>query len=354
MIKPHFIPDWQWFTRRKDNIGLPILEVKRKFLVEQNLYDFNIFQLNALASGGRTKSKEIEPQGFTLNEGYTLADNAKQVGYWYNFNLTSLTIENNPYPVTTGQGAGIMYETTATNGKPTSQLELFVDAPPFPGGPTYPIFITDTTQEVVALRRFYSGRGGEQIGTFLPKALGYDINWDFTAFEPYFGSSFDVESIAGFNSPITTLPSMAFTSTEVDSQIEKVQVNITEWDDIGTLGEVDWTKVLRADKRLIAPTVVLDPGIDTNIIALSYDGASPEMAYDETRWNWDNAPLKLEYVPQSRIGNYENMTEPGWVLHTDLLGPNYLTLAIFGPTKFEDLWGIEGQDWAPGSVISVG
>ena len=55
MIIPYESPlDWQSFLKRKDNIGLPIMEVKQKYLKEQLLYENYIQQLqtfNTLAAG---------------------------------------------------------------------------------------------------------------------------------------------------------------------------------------------------------------------------------------------------------------------------------------------------------------
>lgn len=57
---------WQWFVKRRDNVGLPLMEVRRKYLQEQLTYDNHISRLNSInwlqgASGGRTSSTESSP-----------------------------------------------------------------------------------------------------------------------------------------------------------------------------------------------------------------------------------------------------------------------------------------------------
>lgn len=67
MLIPHEPPsDWKSFLKRKDNIGLPIMEVKQKYLKEQLLYENYIQQLNTVnvlssgAAGGPPPSFPTE------------------------------------------------------------------------------------------------------------------------------------------------------------------------------------------------------------------------------------------------------------------------------------------------------
>tara|TARA_Y100000385_G_C13003725_1_gene598450 strand:- start:437 stop:1111 length:675 start_codon:yes stop_codon:yes gene_type:complete len=51
MLIPYEPPsDWKSFLKRKDNIGLPIMEVKQKYLKEQLLYESYMQQLNTVST----------------------------------------------------------------------------------------------------------------------------------------------------------------------------------------------------------------------------------------------------------------------------------------------------------------
>lgn len=39
---------WQWYVKRPDNVGLPLMEVKRKYMQEQLLFENYISTLNTL------------------------------------------------------------------------------------------------------------------------------------------------------------------------------------------------------------------------------------------------------------------------------------------------------------------
>lgn len=68
MLIPYESPlDWKSFLKRKDNIGLPIMEVKQKYLKEQLLYENYIQQLqtfNTLAVGAAGGPPKAFPTEF--------------------------------------------------------------------------------------------------------------------------------------------------------------------------------------------------------------------------------------------------------------------------------------------------
>ena len=80
---------WQWYVKRPDNVGLPLMEVKRKYMQEQLLFENYISTLNTLntvstaaagaaggpAPGGGGPDSTPEEEILTESEDAILAEN---------------------------------------------------------------------------------------------------------------------------------------------------------------------------------------------------------------------------------------------------------------------------------------
>ena len=70
-FSPHHPGPWQYFVKRNDNVGLPLMEVKRKYLYEQLQFeDFQQQQMMILtqerSGGGPTSLPSPPPSGNSL------------------------------------------------------------------------------------------------------------------------------------------------------------------------------------------------------------------------------------------------------------------------------------------------
>lgn len=71
MWKPIYQPDsWPVFLKREDNIGLPLMEVRQKYLKEQLEFDNFISQQNSILRG-RANKTELVSYDYGAIEGYT-------------------------------------------------------------------------------------------------------------------------------------------------------------------------------------------------------------------------------------------------------------------------------------------
>ena len=362
MWKPIYQPEpWPQYLKRKDNVGVPLMEVRKKYMEEQILFEnyvSNIQQLNTMntlspnmgGGGGPLPGSGDSPR----SDKYQLVEGGSKVYHWTSFEATADRFGNT---LSAGIRAGTLFETTT----------LF-NAPDYPGYTPqegYPLFSDNVGGTTV----FKLGRqadvgegdwstfGGLPIAYFymLPTDLGY-VDWDYESFKPFTTLNhyrpYTAEQEDDFL-PLAQYAGYTFLDRTSSSVVVGPAVAIiTENLPAGHVFlSVDWTKVFRQDVKVDQPQITLAPG---STIPSAFDGTVLTSSESENLFLGSGLDDVLAYFGTNGAGTNCILVYTGgsWVFY------DFGTFTQYpGPSSFDDIWkGVDNGDgeWAPGQITRVG
>jgi len=357
MWKPIYQPEpWPQYLKRKENVGVPIMEVRKKYLEEQLLFENYVSSLQTLnvsspsvGGGGPLPSSTSTGPGPGPAPGpggeYQFVEDGAKVYYWQQFRSTTDRLGD---PLLTGLRTGVLNETTT----------LFT-TPSYPGYTPqsgFPVYSDDTNGTTVFKIGYRESNGDWDVEPFvwtLPTDLNYK-DWDYEDFEPF--------TTTGYYLPYswqlqTTTQPIALVALDNPSGINtfdspRIAILTKNMSPTSEFLTVDWTKILREDIDLSGLEMVLAPGsgIDPSFASATWTGT------DDILVEGDGLDDLLAYLGISSTninGNvfYDTSTS-SWL---------FVTLDTFtfyqGPAGFDNLW--EGTDpgtgeWSPGHITSIG
>lgn len=357
MWKPVYQPDpWPIFLKRKENVGVPLMEVRKKYLEEQLLFENYVSTLQTLntintlspsvgAAGGTLPGSEPPP---TPAGKYEFVPGGDELFYQGTFITTLISGDQ---PRLAGLVAGKMYETTT-----------LLSAPEFNGSTSsisinQPVFSDDIDGTTVMKSMDYwsGGAWAQEVSLFLiPTNLEYPDK-GYEDFKPFVPGAVDdsitenwVDAMFGLEnvgSPPIQWAANAGDYTRSDGY--GVVIMPKNFDEV--VGrEADWSKILAPELDVFDVTMTLSPG---STLDPALDGAKfhlidfdAKTSVRDLMWFGVNV-FSTGFIQWSA----DSVTE-AWQ-HFSYTSFSTIT----GPSTFEELFTRDtGNTWSAGEIASFG
>lgn len=281
---------WKAFLDRKDNKGLPLMEVRKKYLTEQlhfeNFQSQQLAMLNGQGGGGK---KPVATEPPSPGGKYELVEGGDEMYYWGDFDKVDNAFGDT---YTTQVIAGVMYETTTVQQPPTFEGETSTMVP-------FTVYASDT--EGTRVLKAFDQYGGPWLNEAQPFVIPTDLGYpdkDQTDFKPFVVSSPTQRALAYYGSVQTLV------EAEINSLAEPIwygdrsrsaggnHYNVVVFPSKVTFAAAagaDWTKILDPQVDLMNITLTTVPG--STLDGLGYDGIQLQMVEendaddaDSLRW----------------------------------------------------------------------